>query len=106
MSYMLLFREREDLHHFVLLLCCIQGLARWKPPPFKMNFIEYRADRDSFDGQDLRIFVEDWLQDPDDQADGPLQYHNAQGQDLFQILVARSNLLSAFSAFCEGDRGS
>lgn len=44
---------------------------------------------------------------PNDQADGPLQYrYDAQGQDLFQILVARPNLLSAFSAFFEGDRGS
>lgn len=43
---------------------------------------------------------------PDDQADGPLQYrYDAQGQDFYQILIARPNLLSAFSDFFEGDRG-
>lgn len=41
---------------------------------------------------------------PNDPADGPLQYrYDAQGQNLFQILVARPNLLSAFTAFFEAD---
>ncbi|KAJ4371746.1 hypothetical protein N0V86_008299 [Didymella sp. IMI 355093] len=44
---------------------------------------------------------------PDNQRNGPLQYrYDAQGQDLFQILLARPNLLSAFSAFFEGDSAS
>lgn len=55
----------------------------------------------------LTFLAETGYKNPNNQADGPLQYrYDAQGQDLFQILFARPNLLSAFSAFFEGGRGS
>ena len=50
--------------------------------------------------------AETGYKNPDDQADGPLQYrYGAQGQAFFQILVVRPKLLSAFSNLFEGDRG-
>ena len=71
-----------------------------------------QVDHDSFDGgmetmgKIPAYLAETGYKNPDDQADGPLQYrYGAQGQDFFQILIARPKLLSAFSNFFEGDRG-
>jgi hypothetical protein len=50
------------------------------------------------------FLAETGYKNPDNQSNGPLQYRfDARGQDLFQILFARPNLLLAFSAFFEGD---
>jgi hypothetical protein len=71
-----------------------------------------QIDHDSFDrgmetiGKMPAYFAGTGYKNPDDQADGPLQYrYNARGQDFFQIIVARPKLLSAFANFFEGDGG-